>query len=249
MKILSLRDHRLHSGVWRWFLRVASLGLGAWLLLAAAAAFVRADERPAYGASVHQGVEETGAAERWISIGVLSGTTLHDPALADYQWSTGPETGWGVQALAGLGRLATGLRLWTATTQQTISASDLSKANVRMTSSEALAQARLGRLGGADVMAVASLGWLHLGYHPDRVTVSSGGTPITVELAPVDEWIAGGGLALKHPIGARWGVGLEVDRRIFGLDTAHRNGGTIVEQRERFGDWTARLELARLIAQ
>jgi hypothetical protein len=248
MKLLNLRDSRQHSSFWRWLVRLATVGVAAWLLLAVAAAFVRAEEHPAPGAGPGPGAETSwDTDERWISLGLLSGTTLHDPALANYQMSTALEAGFGAQGLAGFGRFAAGLRLWTATTQQTIGASDPSNPKLRMTSSEAVAQGRLGRLGGAELVAVASVGWLHLGYHPDQVTVSSGASPIVVDLAPMDEWIAGGGLAVKHRLGAHWGLGLEVDRRIFGLDTAHRSGSTIVEQREWFGDWSAHLELARLI--
>jgi hypothetical protein len=37
---------------------------------------------------------------------------------------------------------------------------------------------------------------------------------------------------------------MEVERRYFALDTAHRNGATIEYSRQSFGDWSARLELA-----
>jgi hypothetical protein len=85
-----------------------------------------------------------------------------------------------------------------------------------------------------------------MSWAPDRLTLATGGGPVTVDLVPVDTWIAGGGVALQRALLPRWTVDLQLDRRIFGLDTAHRSGAGIVNQRESFGDWSARLEVARV---
>ena len=96
------------------------------------------------------------------------------------------------------------------------------------------------------IAAIASTGVLHLGWSPDHVTLDAGGTPVEVAFEPVTEWIGGGGLALRRPVGPSWVFGLEVDHRVFALDTAHQSGGSIVRERESFGEWNARLELAWL---
>ena len=51
------------------------------------------------------------------------------------------------------------------------------------------------------------------------------------------------------PDGRRFAIGTEVERRVFGLDTAHRAGATVVMDRESFGEWSARLELARVFGR
>jgi hypothetical protein len=188
-----------------------------------------------------------GPAGRWISVGLLSGSTWLDSGLADYQWDVTPRVDWGAQALMGGGRFASGLRLWRSqTTQQIDPANATPAADVRATSTELVGRGRLATALGCEVMAVASAGLLHLGYHPDRVTIAptGGGAAIAVDLEPVNEWIGGAGLGLRRPLHGPWAAGVEMDHRLFGLDTAHRNGAVIEYGRQRFGDWSARLELA-----
>jgi len=166
--------------------------------------------------------------------------------LADYQWDTTPRAAWGFQALGGAGRFATGLRLWSTRTRQTIDASQGSSVAVQATTWELVGRGRLGTVWSTQVLATASAGLLHLGYTPDRITLASygGGTPIVVDLEPMNEWIAGGGLAFRRSLARTWTAGLEVEHRIFGLDTAHRNGDAIEVGRESFDDWSARFEFA-----
>jgi hypothetical protein len=184
----------------------------------------------------------------WISLGVLTGSTKPDGTLADYQWDTNPRAAWGAQALAGRGRFATGLRFWrTQTTQDIGLPGATSGPSVRWTSLELVGEGRLATLRGVHVLAMAGAGRMHLDYDPDQITFDPGtGTPVVVDFRPVDEWIFGGGVSMKRPLGGRWTLGLELDRRVFGLEAAHRKGGVIVIGRESFGDWSARLELARL---
>ncbi len=185
------------------------------------------------------------ATPRW-SIGILAGSVQPEADLADYQWSTTPRVAWGLQALAGAGRLSGGVRLWNTRAQQEIGAG-AGSSMVRGTSFELVGRGRLLSVSGSELLAVASGGRLHLGYEPDRVEIASGaGDPIEVRLAPIDEWIVGAGVALERRIASTWRVGFEVERRLFKLDTAHRSGDAIVERRETLGDWNARVELARL---
>ena len=53
--------------------------------------------------------------------------------------------------------------------------------------------------------------------------------------------------SLTDAIGAiarDWVTGVQVDYRVFSLETAHRNGDAIETGRESFGDWSARLAIA-----
>jgi hypothetical protein len=169
--------------------------------------------------------------------------------LADYQWNTRPRVTWGAEALAGRGRFSAGLRLGQFQTKQRIDVSGASASpTVRSTSLEVVGRARARRLGSADVLVTASAGRMRLGYHPDRISIASGGAggPIVVDFAPIDEWTAGGGVALQRSLTARWNLGLGIDYGMFRLDTAHRNGSGIQYARESFGQWNARIEVARL---
>jgi hypothetical protein len=180
------------------------------------------------------------------SIAVLAGPSKLDRALADYEWDTSPAWAWGLRALVGRGRLAAGARLWTTETTQTIELpSGTTAPRVRATSLELVGEARVASWANVDVLARGSAGRLHLGYHPDRVSVDVGsGVPTEVPLAPIDEWIGGVAAGLRTRITDRVSTGVELERRFFGIDTAHRRGTEIVTGRQSFGDWSARLELA-----
>jgi len=180
----------------------------------------------------------------WLSLGVLGGSTQPPAGMADYQWDIRPQAAWGAQALAGAGPWAGGLRLWSTATTQDVGLAE--PAAVHRTSLEVVGRRRLASWWGVDVAAMAGVGMQRLSWDPDRVTVSTPGGPIDVDLTPVHEWIGGGGLALRRPLGAGWAAGLEVDHRFFALDAAHREGASVVESRESFGEWSARLELAWL---
>ena len=179
-----------------------------------------------------------------LTFGLLTGLTSRDASLADYQWDVKPRAAWGTHLLAGIGRFEGGLRLWQASTTQSLDAASATSPTVRATSIEVVAHARVGTFMGTQFLAVASTGQLHLGYHPDRIDVDLGtGSPVTVDFAPIDEWIAGAGFALRRPLPGPWTVALEMDRRVFRLDTAHREGNAVVLGRESFGEWNAQLAL------
>jgi hypothetical protein len=186
------------------------------------------------------------AGGRWISLGMLGGSTRPDPALADYQWDVRPRGAWGAQALIGGDRFATGLRAWRSGTTQRIGAG-IDPVSVRETSVELVGRAHLAERFGIGASLVAGAGRLHLGFDPDRVAIplEGGGSAGEASLAPIDEWMASAGMALARPIAERWALGLEIDHRRFALDTAHREGDAIESARTSFGEWSVRLELAR----
>jgi len=190
--------------------------------------------------------DPAGHGEPWYSLGAWSGSSKPDEALSNYQWNTLPRAAWGVQARAGRGPAALGVRFGRTQTTQTMQlpAGD-QVSRVGMTSLELVGEGRFAHVAGLDLAATASAGWLRLGYSPDHLSIDPGtGSPIEVRFDPVNEWIAGGGIALQRPLAGPWFAGLNVDHRIFRMDTAHRNGSEIEYRRETFGDWSARLELS-----
>lgn len=186
----------------------------------------------------------------WLSAGVLAGTTRFDAHLADYQWDLSPRAAWGAEVLAGSGPLAGGVRVWRSGSQQQLALDGVPNPDVAATSVELVARARVARPLGVDVSLAGGAGRLVLGFSPDRLVLptSGGGAPIEVTLAPVHEWTGTAGVALERAIAGPWRAGLNVERRMFGLDTAHRAGTTVVMKRESFGEWSARFSLARVFA-
>jgi hypothetical protein len=200
----------------------------------------------AVAASPTEGV--AGASGTWFSLAALTGTTQPDPTFADYQWDIRPRIAWGAEALAGRGPFSAGVRWWRSQTTQVIDPSGAQgTTNVHTTSFDLVGEGRFARLLGVEVLGAVHVGRLFLGYDPDQVTVNPGA--IVVDLEPVQEWAAGGGLTLRRALRQHWNAGLEVDHRLFRMDTAHRNGSQIEVGRETFGDWSARLGLAWVVGR
>ena len=224
--------HSRPAGPWAWRARAIVTLL---LVTAVPAAPACAQERSADRAT-------------WCSIGLLGGMVNPDAHLADYQWNTRPRATWGAEALAGRGRFAGGLRFGQFQTTQSLDVSGAGVSpTVRSTSLELVGRAGVRRIHRMDLLVTVSAGRVHLGYHPDRVAIAAGGgSPTVVELAPIDEWTAGGGVTLMRTLAAKWNLGAGIDYGMFRLDTAHRNGSGIQYARESFGQWNARFEVARL---
>ena len=179
-----------------------------------------------------------------LEVGPVAGATALDPQLADYRWDTAPRFESGLGAMVGRDGWGLGLRLRrTDTTQGLALTTDLADPTVRLTSAELLGRLRLARPLGVEVWAGGQAGWLHMGYTPDALTFTTGstGVPVTVDFAPVDEPVFGGGLTLRRPLGAAWAAALGAEASTFALDTSHRQGQRIVHERERFWNWSLRL--------
>ena len=181
----------------------------------------------------------------WVEAGAVLGASSPDASLADYQWDVSPHPAWGAQAMAGLGGKAIGLR-WSrsSTTQALGDGASVPSADVSLTAIEVVARAQVLRVAAARMYATGTAGRLHLGYDPDQVTIDVPGSgPVDVALAPVNTWAWGGGLGVEHPLGTRFTGALEVTRRVFSLETAHRNGGAIETGEQGFAEWNARFVL------
>lgn len=186
----------------------------------------------------------------FISVSFLTGSTQFDTGLADYQWDVTPRFGWGVLGLVGHGRLAAGLELWRAGTTQSVGDQGLAP-EVHATSAELVGEVMAIERWGTCLWLRGHGGLMHLGYHPDRITIQPPGpvSPIAVELDPVNAWTGGAGVALRRALNDRWALGLGVDMRRFTIDTAHRAGNEVVYAREMFGEWSARCEVARVLGR
>jgi len=182
---------------------------------------------------------------RWVALSLLGGTAQPVSKLADYQWDVHPHAGWGAQALIGRGGLSVGTRLWRSGTTQALGLAGTPDPHVSTTSLELVTRARVAHWRAVECVALASGGRLAIRYQPDQLTIDTGGTPVTVALEPVSSWIAGAGLALRAPLADGWAVGMEAERRVWALDTAHRSGSAVTFARETFGDWQMRFELGR----
>ena len=181
----------------------------------------------------------------WLGAGVLAGSTLLDPRFSNYQWDVRPRAAWGGEVMGGRGPWVTGIRIWRATSTQSIDQPGAESADVAVTTAEVFGQRRVAEFLGADLFATASAGRLWLGYRPDQVTITPfGSSPIVVDLAPIHEWTAGAGLALRRPWSGPWSMSFAVDYQLFGLTASHMNGNEVETHRESLGDWSARLGLA-----
>ena len=182
---------------------------------------------------------------RWVAVSLLGGTSQPVSRLADYQWDVRPHAGWGAQAFVGRGGWSVGPRLWRSGTTQALGLAGMPDPRVRSTSLELVTRARLAHWRSAECLALVSGGRLAIRYQPDRLTLDTGGGAVELAFAPVDSWIAGAGVALRAPVAGGWTAGVEAERRMFALDTAHRSGAGVTYARETFGDWHMRFELGR----
>jgi hypothetical protein len=184
----------------------------------------------------------------WLGVGPYGGALLLDEHLADYRWDVAPQAIWGLQGMLVRDRFGVGARVWrSGTTQDTSILGEASAADVRLTGAEILVEPRIASAWGTHLFASASGGLLHVGWSPDRLELDDFGTgvPIAVDLEPIDTWHGGLGLALRRALPGRVTLGLAVERSMFRLDTAHRAGEAIVEEKETFGNWTVRFELSQ----
>jgi hypothetical protein len=187
------------------------------------------------------------AGDSWVSIGVLAGATRPDTDLANYRWDVGGHGAYGVQALVGRGRWGTGLRWSRWSTSQSTGLLGVEAApTVRLTSWQLLGQVHAVSLVGVRVLGSASVGRVHMGYDPDQLILQVEGVsePVVVDFTPIDEWIVGLGLAVERSLYSSLSLGAELERTYFSLETAHRSGGVIEENRELFGNWNLRLRLS-----
>lgn len=189
------------------------------------------------------------APAQWrVGIGALAGAIAFDPALDNYRWDVTPTLQTGVQAMLMRGRFATGARLWLAhTTQASGIPGETQAPRVNATAIEWVGQGRVVSYRGFELWGAVHGGRLFLAYDPNQLTFDAGvGTPITVSYDSISEWDYGVGIEIRRDLTAQLALALQADHTSFSLDTAHRSGDEIVASRERFDQWSLRLQAAWL---
>ena len=191
--------------------------------------------------------EDTG----WrLGLGMGVGASVLDPDLDNYRWDVSPATVVDASASAIRGRWAAGLNArTTATVQATGIPGESAAPEVDLHMIEAHAAVRALAWYGIELWGNAHGGRMFLRYEPDSLFLASptGGAPIRVRFAPIDEWTAGFGASLRREFSGRFAVAAQATNSFFALDTSHRRNGEIVEQRETFHNWSIGLSASWLL--
>lgn len=190
----------------------------------------------------------TGAAAQpdvWLEAGPALGGLVLDGDLANYRWDTRPAAQWGARVLAGRGPFALGVGAWRAgTTQETGLTGEVPPLAVSVSAVALVAMVRVATPLGCEMRLGGQAGRLHAGWDPPSLKVDIGaGEPVDVVFTDIDEWLVGATADIQRGIGRGLVAAVQADWSSFALDTAHRRGDGIVEQRERFGAWSARVQV------
>jgi len=183
-----------------------------------------------------------------LGVGPLLGGLAFDPSLENYRWDVSPSLQAGAQASLFHGPFAAGARAWrTHTTQATGFPGDSHAPRVALTGVELVGQGRMLSYRGVELWGAVHGGRLFLAYDPDQLVVDTGiGSPITVAFASIAEWDYGFGIEIRGDLRPQLALALQAERTSFSLDTAHRSGDEIVASRERFDQWSLRVQASWL---
>jgi hypothetical protein len=188
------------------------------------------------------------SARDWdVTVSPWAGAMLLDSHLRDFSWDTSARPVWGTSAGVRSGRFAGGGRVWRGSTSQDVGTpSSPRSVDVALTGFEGIGEARMARFLGIRALATGSIGLVRMNWSPGSIDLDTGiGEPVAVSFEPVSEATFGLGLALRREVPGGFELAAGLERSWFGLDTAHRRGTEIVNERETFGNWTARVELSR----
>ncbi len=183
----------------------------------------------------------------WLATSLGAGAISPDQDLANYRWDTTATAQYALQATAGQNRWAAGIRFsrW-ATTQGTGLAADGPEPEVRLNSFDLVAQMRLVQWAGFEMWGTGLAGLVNLTYTPDQLVIDGigAGDDVTVNYDPITETNLGLGVELRHAFGRQLKASIAAERAGFKLDTSHRRGNEIVNDRESFQNWSLRLQVA-----
>lgn len=188
-------------------------------------------------------------AQSTLTFAGTGGLSRADASRARYRWDERAHAAYGASALLSRGRVGAGVRVERTGAAQALElgGSAPAEAAITGTSLEAIARVRVARVSGASLALTGAAGRTWYAWTPEQVDVNTGSGVTTVRFAPVATPSAAVGAVCALSAG-RWQLGLAAERRFVTLDTAHRAGEQIVYAKETFGDWNARLEVARTFA-
>lgn len=199
-------------------------------------------------AAIGAAVPSAARAAAQVSLAPWGGVLVLDPHLADYRWETDPRPVWGGTFAASAGRLTGGARIWRATTRQATGIPGESRQfAVSLTGFQGTGEVGVAEAFGFRLGATGSAGVVRFAWTPREMTIDDVllGEPLVVRADPIDEAVFGAGAVLRRALPFGFEAAAAAERTWFALDTAHRRGDAIVEERETFGSWTVRMEVAR----
>jgi len=176
-----------------------------------------------------------------LDLGAAGGAMLLDEDLQDNRWDVGPVPAFTLAAQALRGRYALVLAYGKSlTVQGTGIPGESIDPRVDLHSIDALASARILQWAGLELWGQLHGGRILMRYQPDSLVLAApgGGAPIEVQFDPIHEWTAGVRTSIRREFQGRFALTATAGYSTFGLDTAHRRGSEIVEQRERFHNWS-----------
>lgn len=191
------------------------------------------------------------AANGWrMDLGAGVTAIVYDGGLADYRWDVRPHSALCVHASALRERWAMGVILrTTSTSQATGLAGTPDSPRVSLNCVEVQTAYRLFEWRRVQLWTQAQGGRLMMRYSPERLSVSppDGSGPIEIDFAPIDEWTGGFSAALRREFFGTMALSARVGYWAFSLDTSHRRGSEIVQERRGFSNWCLGLSASWLL--
>ncbi len=185
-----------------------------------------------------------------LDVGAGVHALLLDESLRDYRWNVEPSSVLGVHAAALHGSWALGLDLrTTSTVQQSGIPGDLTAPRVDLHSLELDAGFRVLQWQGLQLWGEAHGGRMMMRYEPNQLQFSppGGGDPIAVDFAPVNEWTGGLAASLRREFFGSLALAAQVRHSSFALNTSHRRGDEIVQERQGFHNWSLGISASWLL--
>ncbi len=185
-----------------------------------------------------------------LDLGAGASALVFDDELANYRWDVQPTAALQVHASALRDRWALGVNLQTTSTvQQSGIPGETVAPHVALHSLEVHGSWRFVQWQGIQLWGQAHGGRVMMRYEPDQLlfSIPGGGEPIAVDFAPVNEWTGGVAASLRREFFSNFALAAQLRHSSFALDTSHRVGDEIVQQREGFHNWSLGLSASWLL--